>query len=79
MTTADNAAPRLSRQCRLILDELRAGHALTPAAALMHLHIYALSQRVGELRRAGYPITSALVRLPSGSRVARYSMAGDGQ
>lgn len=64
----------LSPQCRLILSELEAGHALTPAVALDRLHIYALSQRIGDLKRAGYPIKRELVSMPSGARVARYTL-----
>lgn len=51
---------------------LRSGKSLTVAQALQRLGVYALSQRVGELRKAGMPIRSEWVRLRSGKRVKRY-------
>ena len=58
-----------------ILRYLRSGGSLTPLEALQMFGCMALSQRVGELSRAGWPIISEMVRLSSGKRVARYRMA----
>lgn len=45
-----------------ILDYLKSGKSLTVVKALKEFGCYALSQRVGELRRAGHPIESTMVR-----------------
>lgn len=49
------------------------GESSTVAEALGRHGIYALSQRVGELRRAGYPVLVDMVKLPNGKHVATYS------
>ena len=60
------------------LEVLRAafdrGERLTVATALDRYGIYALSQRCGELRRSGYPVTARMIRVPTGKRVAEYAM-----
>ena len=63
-------------QNELILAYLEIeGNSLTVLEALeAPFRCYALSQRVGELKRAGHPIKSEMVKLPSGKRVARYSL-----
>lgn len=63
------------KQKEQILEHLRRGHSLTVAEALSQYGIYALSQRVGSLKREGHPITAEMVELPNGKRVARYSLA----
>ena len=68
---------KLSPQCRLLLKHLEAGHAITPLVSAVELGVMALSQRMGELRRAGYPVAAEMVKLPSGKRVARYSLVRD--
>lgn len=59
------------------VDQLRAhfdaGHSLTVLEALQKFGIYALSQRVTNLRQEGYPVESVMVELPNGKRIARYS------
>jgi hypothetical protein len=62
-------------QCDKIADWLGSGRTLTVAEALTQLGIYALSQRVGELRRQGVPIQAEMVETPGGARVARYRLA----
>ena len=59
-------------QCEQILEYLKEGNTLTVAEALSLFGVYALSQRAGELRRAGWPIESEMVRVASGKRVAQY-------
>lgn len=48
-------------QKELILSYLRKGKRLTVASAINYLGVYALSQRCGELRRAGVPIKSKTI------------------
>lgn len=57
-----------------ILMALKAGRRLTVGVALEELRIYALSQRVGELKRMGWPITARTVETAGGARIAEYSM-----
>ena len=61
-------------QCARILDHLRKGRPLTVASAVRLYDSYALSQRVGELKRRGHRIHSAIVKVPSGKRLAVYTM-----
>jgi len=70
-----NRRKSLSPQCKVLLRELEAGHRLTPLAAAMHLGCMALSQRMGELERKGFPIAREWVDLPSGKRVMGYRLA----
>ena len=57
-------------QLRDILRELQHGRRLTVAVALSELGVYALSQRIGELRRLGWPIERVMVRTRGGATVA---------
>ena len=59
-------------QLRDILRELQHGRRLTVAVALSELGVYALSQRIGELRRLGWPIERTMVRTRGGATVAEY-------
>jgi hypothetical protein len=63
--------PKLSQKER-ILAYLKTGKGLTVIAALREFGCFALSQRIGELRRAGHPITRATVKTISGKRVGYY-------
>jgi hypothetical protein len=45
---------------------------LTPLDALQHCGCLSLSQRCGELRRAGVPVQDKWVCLPNGKRVKSY-------
>jgi len=67
--------PPNTTQCGVLLRAFQRGEALTVAEALSRYGVYALSQRVGELKRAGWPIVAEQYKTPSGARVARYSMA----
>ena len=60
-------------QATMILNHLIAGGSLTPLESLSLYGVMALSQRVGELKRAGMPIKSELVEVGNHKRVARYS------
>ena len=59
-------------QLRDILRELQTGRRLTVAVALSELGVYALSQRIGELRRLGWPIERTMIRTRGGATVAEY-------
>jgi hypothetical protein len=59
-------------QAALILQYLSTGHTLTPLESLSLFGCMALSQRIGELKRQGFPIKSTLVEVPSHKHVARY-------
>lgn len=58
-----------------ILRHLKAGGTLTPLDALNLFQCFSLSQRIGELKRGGWPIHAEMVRVNSGKKVARYSLA----
>ena len=64
--------PAAGTQCYELLAALQRGERLTVAEALTRYGIYALSQRAGELRRAGWPVVSEMVKVESGKRVAQY-------
>ena len=52
------------------------GESLTVAEALAKYGVYALSQRCGDLFRAGYPVESRTVSLPNGKHVSEYFRGG---
>lgn len=58
------------------LDTLRqhfdSGRSLTFLESVELYGVLALSQRVGELKRDGYPIESRMIELPNGKRIAQY-------
>jgi len=57
-----------------LLRALQAGQRLTPISALERFQCFSLSQRMGELKRMGWPVTVTMVRVASGKKVAEYSM-----
>lgn len=61
-------------QLTVLLKYLQAGHKLTVAEALDKLRIYALSQRVGDLKKQGHAIKDEWHKTESGARVKRYYM-----
>lgn len=68
-------APRIGTQHHKLLLAFQRGESLTVAEALTQYGVYALSQRVGELKKMGWPILAESYKTPGGARVARYSMA----
>ena len=66
--------PEKGTQCHTLLLAMQRGERLTVAEALSRYGVYALSQRMGELKRAGWPIESEMVEVKPGTRVARYRM-----
>jgi len=63
-------------QTAKVLDVLRerGSFGLTPLDALGSCGTFRLGARVWELKEAGYDVRSDLVRMPSGKRVARYTL-----
>ena len=57
-----------------MLDYLRAGGSLTPLKALEQFGCLSLSQRMGDLKRAGHAIEAHTVTLSNGKRVAEYRL-----
>lgn len=57
-----------------LLAALMNGERLTPLTALEKYRCFSLSQRMGDLRRSGWPIVSQMVKLSSGKSVAQYRM-----
>lgn len=68
----------MNRQQTLLLNALKAGRRLTflEAASDPAIGVAALSQRVGELRRMGYPIEDEWVATPTGAKIKRYFLRG---
>ena len=62
-----------------LLRALKSGEKLTPLTALERYQCFSLSQRMGELRRSGWPIQSAMVKVNSGKKVAMYWMGEESQ
>jgi len=60
-------------QCEILLAAMRRGEKLTVATALEKYGVYALSQRMGELRRKhGIDVKSEIIEVGEGKRVAQY-------
>lgn len=66
--------PERGTQSYEILMVLQAGGRLTVAKALTELGVYALSQRIGELKKMGWPILSKPVTTNGGARIAEYRL-----
>lgn len=65
--------PKRGTQHYEILMYLKAGGRLTVGKALSQLGVYALSQRVGELKREyGWPIHSQMIQVGPRTHVAEY-------
>lgn len=64
--------PPEGKQHYRLLVAFQRGESLTVGEALAKYHVYALSQRVGELKKMGWPIKSEIVKTNGGARVSRY-------
>lgn len=72
---AENGASRLVTQCNQILAHLR--HSpITPLEALSLFGCFRLGARIFDLREQGYDITTEIVEVDSGARIAKYSLKG---
>lgn len=63
----------MTPQCKTLLNALKAGEELTPLDALRKYHVLALSQRMTDLRRLGWPVKTEMVKIGI-KHVARYSL-----
>ena len=68
--------PAANTQNRSLLEAMQRGERLTVVEALTRYGVYALSQRVGELKRAGWPVQSRMIETTTGKHVAEYRMLG---
>ena len=75
LALAFQSKPSQGTQCDRLLQAFQRGESLTVAEALGQYGIYALSQRVGELKRRGWPIRSEPYKTPGGATVAVYYLA----
>ena len=69
----------MKRQLDTLLEAFERGERLTVCTALNDYGIYALSQRVGELRRQGYPIHGRTITTANGKHVSEYALASQGE
>lgn len=68
-------APKAGTQHHTLLMAFQRGESLTVGIALERYGVYALSQRVGELKKMGWPIDSEPVTTAGGARISRYWMS----
>ena len=61
-------------QAKTLLAALKRGEKLTVLTALKKYNTFALSQRMGDLIRAGHRIKPEMIKLRNGKRIARYSL-----
>jgi len=66
--------PKADTQHYTLLMAFKRGESLTVGVALEKYRVYALSQRVGDLKRMGWPILSETVQTAGGARISRYWM-----
>ena len=75
---AEPRYPKSSQsQLWTLLEALKRGEHLTVARALDHYNTYALSQRIGELRKLGWPISDTWRTTANGARIKEYFMPVD--
>ena len=65
-------------QCVRILRWLNEGHTLTALEALNRFDCMTLHARITDLRQSGHNIATKMILLPSGKRVAEYSLVMEG-
>ncbi|HII3734608.1 TPA: helix-turn-helix domain-containing protein [Pasteurella multocida] len=61
-------------QSAQILKALKNGEKLTHLDAERRFNCLRLGARIYDLKRKGYPIETEMITVPSGKRVAQYSM-----
>jgi hypothetical protein len=69
--------PAAETQLGTLLRALQRGQRLTVAQALTEYGCYALSQRMGDLKRMGWPVLTSTITTNSGKRVAEYRMGAN--
>ena len=68
------SVPDACTQNGMLVRAFQRGETLTVAESLSRYGVYALSQRVGELKRMGWQIDAERYKTPGGAIVCRYSM-----
>lgn len=64
----------MSPQHKALLAAFQRGEQLTVGSALVKYDCYALSQRIGELKRLGHDIKGEMINVGNGKRVKVYWM-----
>ena len=64
--------PPAQSQAYALLQAFQRGERLTVLSAIEKYGVYALSQRCGELRKAGWPIQSRTITTGTNKRVSEY-------
>ena len=62
-----------------IIAYLKQGYGITPLEALHIFQCNRLAARIRDLRRMGWHITTTMITVPSGKRVARYTLTDPAQ
>jgi hypothetical protein len=65
-----------TNQRDILLQALRNGERLTVMSAMNDYGVYALSQRIGDIIRAGHKVEKGWHETPNGKRVRVYWMEG---
>lgn len=63
-----------STAATLALLRARGSYGVSPLDALAAIGSFRLGARIWELKQAGYDVRAELVTMPSGKRVARYTL-----
>lgn len=71
------SSPAAGTQLKTLLQALQRGEKLTVAQALTQYGCYALSQRMGDLKRMGWPVLTETITTKSGKRIAEYRMGAN--
>ena len=71
------SVPEPTTQLGMLLRALQRGERLTVAVALTEYGCYALSQRMGDLKRMGWPVLTSTITTNSGKRIAEYRMGAN--
>jgi len=61
-------------QNKQIRKHLESGFSITPLGALRRFQCFRLASRIAELKASGMQIDSQMIVVPSGKRVAEYSL-----
>lgn len=67
--------PKAGTQHHKLLLAFQRGERLTVGSALARYGVYALSQRVGELKRMGWPVESRTMKVSDRTSVSEYWLA----
>lgn len=61
-------------QCNAILEYMRRGNTITGLEALNLFGCFRLPARISDLRKVGHIISSKMIKLANGKRVAQYEL-----